>query len=973
MNEQPLRRIGFVADGGDAGGARTHILALLARMPEHNIECYFFSLGEGALSSSVKKLEKIHFTPYPLKSKADPRIFKAIQHWAKEHRLDIVHTHGLKANMYARLALYRSPMPIVTTYHSHPFFDYRNLLFGIAFTIIDQLSLHRSNRFIAVSYEISTQLEHRGISRDKITIIKNGVDISRSQFIAEKNLSEQIRSQWDIPSDAFLIGSLGRLVKVKGYREMLHLFKECLLKTDKELYLLIIGGGEEEPSLKKLAETLNIQKRVRWAGYQKDPWPLVQACDLMLFTPKSEALGIAILECMASKKAIVSKKVGGIQELLLDRYNGRIRSKRNELVKIVLELSCDLDQRKALAENGFQMALRFFTREQMVKKTVQLYRSIKKDRVCFQDLPVDNYHKVDLLPVLSKWLNSSTCHQIVTINLEMIARSQKDSLFKKAIKEAELVIPDGVSIIKLARWIDEFISEKVAGIELGEDLLKLAEANHKGVFFLGSSSENLQTLRTKLIERFPSLNIAGMHHGFFSDSEEKDIVALINQSNADLLFVGMGAGKQDCFIHRNKKELKAKIAMGIGGSLDIWSGRMHRAPAWAIKYNLEWLYRIIRQPKLRLYRFISTVPVLFFLRKRIRAEIFRILISGYYGYGNIGDETILQTLVRDLKSFSNTCNMQLTVLSSNPHMTTSLAEVNSSRRFNLISLVREIMRTNGLISGGGGLIQDITSIKSPWYYLGIIALAHILNKRVLVYANGIGPLHHPLNRFLARSILSKVQQITVRDEHSENLLQSWGIKHCQLTVDPIFSYQPIPIQDPYQQYNDYIAVSLGPSKETALKIKLFAHHLDLLSQKTGKYCLFTPFYGTYDSRFSAKIIKQMNEKSYLIDTFLLPEEMFSLLKRSAFGVGMRLHFLVFLSLLNKPILPIMYDPKVEAFCQQLALPFAWRKNISQQEMTQQMEFFIPYSRQAVSYQSSLKDLSFRNIINKENLREFICF
>ncbi len=973
MNKEKVLRIGFVADGGDAGGARTHILTLLRQMPEHRIECFFFSLGEGALSNTVEQLEKVHLTAYPLKSKADPRILKAIQKWSAENSLDVIHTHGLKANMYARLALYRSPVPIITTYHSHPLFDYRLLLNGIIFTWIDQLTLHRSNHFIAVSYEIATQLEKRGIDRDQITIIKNGVPAQSFDSREEASSRQTIRKQWDIPEEAIVVGSLGRLVKVKGYDEMLDLFKGCLDASTLPLYLLVIGGGEEKQALESKAKALGIHENIRWVGFQKNPYPYILACDLMLFTPRSEALGIALLECMTARRAVVSKKVGGIQELLLDRYNGRIRSKKEELIRAVLELSENPEQRKALAENGAQMANRFFTCERMAEKTAQLYRSIKKDRIHILDLPVDNLRKSEILPLAEEWLKQESCQQVITINLEMIARARQDSSFRKAIQEAELVIPDGISILKLAKSMGEFVSEKVAGVELGEALLSLAEKESKKVYFLGSTQATLTALKQKLGEKYPRLTIAGMHHGYFSEEEEKAMVAEIAASKADILFVGMGAGKQDCFIHRNKNKLMVRMAMGIGGSLDIWAGKLQRAPQWALKLNIEWLYRILSQPQLRLGRFLKSIPVMRKVLKDQKNQVQRLLISGYYGYGNIGDETILQTLTRDLHALSKKCKLQVSVLSANPHMTTTLAdEVFSSHRFCLSTLIKELVRAKGVISGGGGLIQDVTSTKSPWYYLGIIALARCLRKKVFVYANGVGPLQYPFNRWLSKLILSMANPLTVRDEHSEKMLQSWGIHHCQLTADPIFSYHPTPIQDPYPNHQDFIAVSLGRSRETNAKIPFFANYLDELSRKTGKTCVFTPFYRAYDSRFSQKVMDYMSEPSMLIDTFLLPEEMFSLLSRASIGVGMRLHFLVFLSLLGKPLLPIVYDPKVEAFCGQLALPFAWTRGTSHQSMIDQMEAFVDYTRQPVSYKKALQQLSERNHLNQQFLEDFVC-
>ena len=179
-------RIGYLADGGDAGGARTHILTLLKNIPRDRFEIYFFALGSGALSHSIEKIDNVNLTTYPLKSKLSLNVLKEIKKWALNANLDILHTHGLKANMYGRIALYRTPITIITTYQSNPLYDYDSLLKGIIFACIDQFTLSRTNYFIAVSYEIANLLEKRGMGREKITIIKNGVDLE--SLIEDSNI-----------------------------------------------------------------------------------------------------------------------------------------------------------------------------------------------------------------------------------------------------------------------------------------------------------------------------------------------------------------------------------------------------------------------------------------------------------------------------------------------------------------------------------------------------------------------------------------------------------------------------------------------------------------------------------------------------------------------------------------------------------------------------------------------------------------
>lgn len=161
-----------------------------------------------------------------------------------------------------------------------------------------------------------------------------------------------------------------------------------------------------------------------------------------------------------------------------------------------------------------------------------------------------------------------------------------------------------------------------------------------------------------------------------------------------------------------------------------------------------------------------------------------ILISGYYGFDNFGDEAILGVLTKKLKELgANVC-----VLSKNPGKTSSLYGVKSIFSFDLIKVFNQIDKCDVLISGGGSLLQDVTSIKSLFYYLLIINMALFLNKKVIIFAQGIGPINSKFGRFLTKLALKKCTLVTVRDEKSLFLLRGWGI-NANLVCDPLFDLQ----------------------------------------------------------------------------------------------------------------------------------------------------------------------------------------
>ncbi len=160
----------------------------------------------------------------------------------------------------------------------------------------------------------------------------------------------------------------------------------------------------------------------------------------------------------------------------------------------------------------------------------------------------------------------------------------------------------------------------------------------------------------------------------------------------------------------------------------------------------------------------------------------KVIISGYYGFNNFGDEEILSILVSKLKEWG----ADITVFSSNPDWSSNVHSVNTVNSFCLPSIIKEIKISDILISGGGSLLQDVTSLKSLIYYTLIIFLALFFRKKVIIFAQGIGPINNPVARFLVLNILKFCTYITVRDEKSYNLLKRYGVD-SKIVPDPVYS------------------------------------------------------------------------------------------------------------------------------------------------------------------------------------------
>ena len=185
---------------------------------------------------------------------------------------------------------------------------------------------------------------------------------------------------------------------------------------------------------------------------------------------------------------------------------------------------------------------------------------------------------------------------IVTANPEIVVETTRDNEYKKILQDADLVVADGIGIIKAAKILGTPLKERVAGIELFTDMLRYANTEQKSCYFLGGSQKVNDKLRKVIKEKYPDLIIAGGHHGYIKLSDEEHAEEIVKRS-PDFIFVALGYPKQEKWIDLYKEDFSYGVFMGVGGSFDVLSGEVERAPEKWINANLEWLYRIVKQPK----------------------------------------------------------------------------------------------------------------------------------------------------------------------------------------------------------------------------------------------------------------------------------------------------------------------------------------------------------------------------------------
>ncbi|MBR4869282.1 MAG: WecB/TagA/CpsF family glycosyltransferase [Oscillospiraceae bacterium] len=215
-------------------------------------------------------------------------------------------------------------------------------------------------------------------------------------------------------------------------------------------------------------------------------------------------------------------------------------------------------------------------------------------RVNILGVGFDNYTMAELVEKGTEFLCSDSCHYVVTPNPEIVETCRENAEAMRAVNGADLVIPDGIGVIYGAKILKTPLKERTPGIEFGEHMIAKCAELGKSVFFLGAKPGVADAAAENMKKKYPALTVAGTNDGYFK--EDGPVVEKVRASGADLLFVCLGAPKQEFWMEKNGKATGAKLMMGLGGSLDVWAGTVQRAPEFYIRHNLEWFYRLIKNP-----------------------------------------------------------------------------------------------------------------------------------------------------------------------------------------------------------------------------------------------------------------------------------------------------------------------------------------------------------------------------------------
>lgn len=216
-------------------------------------------------------------------------------------------------------------------------------------------------------------------------------------------------------------------------------------------------------------------------------------------------------------------------------------------------------------------------------------------RIEILGIPFSTLSFDETIELLTKWMGEKEPRQVVTANPEYVMIAKEDKELKTILQEADLVTPDGIGAVWAGRLFGAPLQGRVTGADMLPKLLEVCERQQYRVYVLGAKPEVNQLALQRFRREYPHVQFAG-RDGYFHDSEIPHLVKDIQQHQPHLLLVGLGMGKQDVFIHRYKQALCVPVSIGIGGSLDVFSGTVKRAPKIWQTMHVEWLYRLLKQP-----------------------------------------------------------------------------------------------------------------------------------------------------------------------------------------------------------------------------------------------------------------------------------------------------------------------------------------------------------------------------------------
>lgn len=400
--------------------------------------------------------------------------------------------------------------------------------------------------------------------------------------------------------------SVGRLSPEKGYLDLVDMFK-ILHDKDSSYHLDIIGNGPEYAKINDKIKNLNLESSIKLWGFQSTEFinKKMENSSLYVMCSYEESFGIVLIEAGANGvPSIALDSAKGAMEIIEDEHNGYLIPNRN-LELMAEKIDNLMNNPKLLKQFGKNAKEKSnqFTFENIKQNWLNLIPTLnnKKSNVIKYFEKLYNNHVSEFYKIVEKNLELEKRMFIVTSNPETFAYGKKEPEFDKMLLDNDTtLIPDGIGIVKAANMLNYDVKERITGVDLAYKLLELANIHKYKVAIIGATEAVITELKKVIKEKYPNIELLKIENGYVENKD--DFFDEISIKQPDICLVALGIPNQEKLIYKHLKRFKKGIFVGVGGSLDVISGTKKRAPKLFQKLNLEWLYRILKEPK-RLKRF----------------------------------------------------------------------------------------------------------------------------------------------------------------------------------------------------------------------------------------------------------------------------------------------------------------------------------------------------------------------------------
>ena len=238
---------------------------------------------------------------------------------------------------------------------------------------------------------------------------------------------------------------------------------------------------------------------------------------------------------------------------------------------------------------------------------------MQKDRIKILNCPIDTFTMQETIDKIDKSIQEKKQLQHVVVNVAKLVYMQKDKELYNSVVESDIINPDGQAVVWASKFLRQPLPERVSGIDVMQNLVELAFKKKYKIFFFGAKEEVVKSVVDKYTSLYNQDIIAGYRNGYFGKNEEENIAKEIGQSGADILFVAISSPTKEIFLNKYKDIISIPFIMGVGGSFDVVSGKVKRAPLWMQRYGLEWFYRFLQEPRRMWKRYLYTNSVFLYL------------------------------------------------------------------------------------------------------------------------------------------------------------------------------------------------------------------------------------------------------------------------------------------------------------------------------------------------------------------------